>query len=252
MLKLTFLGTSHGFAEKNRFTSGTLIETENYSYVLDAGAPLEYRLVNLEKSFDSIRGIFITHMHNDHVDSLSSLIVSFLGYRRNEQSVCFLPEQNGIDAFLTWLSAMHCEEDWVRSTVDFRLTKPGVIFDNGDVRVTAVPNLHLFHLLNNPDADKIAFSYIFEKDGRSVLFTGDMGGGFKEYPEIIGNRHFNLVVCEMAHGKLSEVQDLLKKTDTDRMLITHYHMPMIEGYEKIFPEFPFDVQLAVDGMTILV
>jgi len=41
-MKITFLGTSHGYAEKNRFTSSTLIETAGHSYILDAGAPVEW------------------------------------------------------------------------------------------------------------------------------------------------------------------------------------------------------------------
>ena len=68
------MGTSHGYAEKEQFTSATLIENSDFYYLLDAGAPVEWIMVNTEKPYDKIRGIFITHMHNDHVGSLSTVV----------------------------------------------------------------------------------------------------------------------------------------------------------------------------------
>lgn len=244
-MKITFLGTSHGYAEKNRYTSSTIIEVGEHSYILDAGAPLEYILVNREKSFDAIRGIFITHMHSDHVGCLNTLIEPFMRFRYNDKAVCFLPEQAGIDGFIAWLGTMHCPEEKVRAITKFCLTTPGMIFENEDVKVTAIPTMHLGGRFP-------AYAYLFEADGRSVLFTGDMGMKFCDYENVVGTRHYDLVVCEMAHADLCDCKEKLKATNTSRMLINHYHTPRLEGYETIFREFPFDVQLAVDGMEILV
>lgn len=44
---------------------------------------------------------------------------------------------------------------------------------------------------------------------------------------------------------------MLMATDTQRMIITHYYAPMIEGYEDIFKKFPFPVELATDGMELI-
>lgn len=56
----------------------------------------------------------------------------------------------------------------------------------------------------------------------------------------------------MAHADLDECKTMLMATDTDRMLINHYHYPRLGDYETVFREFPFDIQLASDGMEILV
>lgn len=241
-MKITFLGTSHGYAEKQRFTSATLIETSEYSYLLDAGAPVEWIMVNKDKSYDKIRGIFITHMHNDHVGSLSSVIEPMLRFRYNNNATCFFPSENGRIGFLRWLETMKVPEEKVKSTVDFAITKEGKIFDNGDIIVSAKPTMHL------ESCNDVSFSYVFESNGKKMLFTGDMQCGFPEYSQVVGNEHYDLVVCEMAHAKLCDVAEKLKNTNTDRMIITHYYMPQLEGYEEILKTFPFPVEIAADGL----
>ena len=77
-----------------------------------------------------------------------------------------------------------------------------------------------------------------------------MSWGFSEYPDILSGEHYDLVICEMAHNKLVDAKELLKNTDTDRMIITHYYLPQVEGYEEIFKTFPFPIELAKDGMEI--
>lgn len=242
-MKITFLGTSHGCAEKNRFTSGTLIETSDYSYLLDAGAPVDALMLNEDKSFEKIRGIFITHMHNDHVANLSSMVTRLIKYNFNDDVVCYFPCKEGIEGFLNWLDVMSVPVDKVKETIKFDVTKEGVVFDNGDIKVLAKPTLHM-------GEDKKAFSYTFENDGKKVLFTGDMRGGFPEYTEIIGGEHYDLVVCEMAHSNLSDKAEMLKKTDTDRMIITHYSPKRMIGYEEVLKTFPFPTTISSDGMEI--
>ena len=101
-------------------------------------------------------------------------------------------------------------------------------------------------------SNDISYAYVFEADGKRVLFTGDISAGFSEYCEIVQNEYFDLVVCEMAHAYLCDVAELLKKTNTKRMIINHYHEPLLNGYEEIFKTFPFDVEIAKDGMDLII
>lgn len=242
MVKITFMGTSHGYAEKDRFTSATLIEVSDFYYLLDAGAPVEWIMVNADKPCEKIRGIFITHMHNDHVGSLTSIIEPMLRYRYNNNAVCFFPTENGKDSFLDWMKALHLSKDQILSTVEMGVTKEGRIYERNGLTVSAKYTKHI---------ENESFSYVFEADGKKVLFTGDMKGGFQEYPDIIGEEHYDLVVCEMAHTPLCKAQEILKQTNTKRMIITHCYMPMIEGHEQILKTFPFPVSLAKDGDEVI-
>ena len=241
-MKITFLGTSHGYAEKNRYTSGTLIEVSDLYYLLDCGAPVEWILVNQDKPFDKIRGIFITHMHNDHVGSLTSVIEPMLRFRYNNQAACFFPSEAGMNSFLDWQEALHEPKERVLSTVKMGVTEEGKVYEQNGLTVNARPTRHM--------GSHKAFSYIFEAEGKKVLFTGDMGQGFLEYPSLVGQEHYDLVVCEMAHANLCDVQEMLKQTNTERMIITHYFGDSMVGYEEILKTFPFPISLAEDGEEI--
>lgn len=237
-MRITFLGTSHGYAEKNRFTSSTLIEVSGFYYLLDCGAPVEWLMVNLDKPFDKIRGIFITHMHNDHIGCLTSVIEPMLRYRYNDKAICLFPSEKGKESYLVWSEALQVPRERVLSTVKMYAAEQGRVYDQNGLLVTARPTKHM----------EDSFAYVFEADGKKVLFTGDMSAGFREYESIAGNEHYDLVVCEMAHAKLGDVQNMLKKTDTDRMLINHYYHECTENHEEIFKSFPFPVAFAEDCM----
>lgn len=245
-MKITFLGTSHGYAEKGHFTSSTLVEADGNSYIIDAGAPVEALLINHDKRLEEIRGIFITHMHPDHIGNLYSLTEPFMRFRYNDRAKCFLPEKEGLDAYLAWMKALHSDVEKLRKIVGFYVTTQGPVYEENGMKVTAIPTKHMEH------GKYPAFAYMLEHDGKRVLFTGDMDMGFPEYEMITGDREYDLVICEMAHSNLTEVRKKLAHTRTKKMYINHTWPPCLENYEKIFREMPFDIQLAQDGVCVVV
>lgn len=246
MIRINFLGTSHGYAEKNRFVSATLIEAGLHSYLIDAGAPVEALMINNDKKLEDLRGLFITHMHEDHIGCLSNVIDPLQRYRYNDKVTCFLPEKSGIDAFLDWMDALHNNRKKLTDTVKFEAVSEGVFFENKDIKVTAIPTLHL------ENGKYPAFAYMVEAEGKRILFTGDMWIGFPEFAKVIGNREYDLIVCEMAHAELRDVWERIAQSKTKKLIFNHYNMPRMEGWEEIFPKMPFDVQFAKDGNVELV
>ena len=244
-MKITFLGTSHGYAEANRFQSSALVEVRGKSYIIDAGAPVEYQMATLGKDFNSIRGIFITHAHNDHIGGLPQLISPLLRYRYNDQCTCFISDEVVANAFDVWMSANTVDLEHMKKVVNFKVPTVGEIFDDGNIKVTAIKTNHFKH------ETRFSFGYIIDDGEKKVLFTGDIGYGFNDY-ETVTKGKYDLVICEMAHADLCNVWEMMAKTDTKKMIINHYHMPRLEGYEEIFRKMPFDIQLAMEAQEVIV
>lgn len=243
-MDITFLGTSHGYSDNGKFASSTLVEIDGVSYLVDVGAPVEALLLKNKKEPKDVRGIFITHMHMDHVCNLPNIIEPFLRFRYNDKVKCFMPEEEGLKAYFKWEQALHIDVEKMQEIVKFFVVKEGVIYNENGVKVTAIPTNHLEH------GKYPAFSYIFESNGKRVLFTGDMDMGFPEYESIIGDIEYDLVICEMAHAHFLDVWERLAKTKTKKMLINHTWAPCMGDYEPIFKKMPFEINLANEGQTV--
>ncbi len=55
-MKITFLGTSHGFCEKNQFCSSAVVTVGGRHYIIDAGAPITGLLKTYGMAYTDIAG----------------------------------------------------------------------------------------------------------------------------------------------------------------------------------------------------
>ena len=237
-MQVLFLGTSHGVPEERQFCSGVLLRSGDRTYLIDAGAPVSALLRRYQIEHESVRGVFITHMHDDHFAGLVEFSALLTWYFKKADPEILLPEQKGIDLLDYWLDTMYGAD---RRPLRMRVYEPGVIFDDGCLRVTARPTQHMPH----------ANAFVCEMEGKRLLFTGDMSGSYAEYPSLLNGEQFNLVVCEGAHhSPYSECAEIFAPTRTDRLLVTHYTPAHGEAVKAFAKRMPFPCALAYDGMTV--
>lgn len=72
-IKVTLLGTGTPIVNFNRFGMSTLVEAGNQKLLFDAGRGVVLRLQQVGTSIRDINGIFITHLHSDHLTGLPDL-----------------------------------------------------------------------------------------------------------------------------------------------------------------------------------
>src|SRR4030095_13353490 len=65
--RVTLLGTGCPPAVMNRFGPSTLVEAGEQKFLFDAGRGALQRLVQLNVPWQAIQGVFLTHLHSDHV-----------------------------------------------------------------------------------------------------------------------------------------------------------------------------------------
>src|SRR5678816_2284962 len=66
-LRVTLLGTGCPPAVMNRFGPSTLVEAGDQKFLFDAGRGALQRLTELKVRWQDVQGVFLTHLHSDHV-----------------------------------------------------------------------------------------------------------------------------------------------------------------------------------------
>ena len=256
-MKITFLGTSHGITEKNQFCSSALISTGGKHYLVDAGAPVLTLLKNHDIPLEDVAGVFITHSHHDHFMGLAVLTqqVNEFHQFKDVSFPVFVPDEEDYHrmfAFIFGDPAFH-------GRLEYRnyggMTDPygdrarrvsAVIFDDGNLKVTAIP---VDHYQN-------AHAFLLEAEGKRVVFTGDLLADMPDYPKVITETETDLVVTEGAHTRLNkpEVMELLKSGRTKTLVITHrYDQVNPDGAVAELAEYckdAFKTVTAFDGLIL--
>ena len=133
--------------------------------------------------FRKVGKIFITHPHSDHTAGLATLLVSEWEYQRAEPIDIY---GGGIESlvkgaidYLTPNAEIRWAEGKKRPMADIfhgHDVQPGLIYQDANVKVTAVENSHFHFQPGTPPYGKYhSYSYRFETPDRVVFFTGDTG-----------------------------------------------------------------------------
>lgn len=212
-MKITFLGTSHGFSEKGRFCSSAAVTVGKRHYLIDAGAPLPTLLLNHDISYWDIGGIFITHTHSDHMFGLVDFTqqMEVFPHFKGVRIPVFVPDA---DRYMNMTQFLFGKRELHDHRLMYRVYPAnGVIFDDGNLRVTAIPVEHC------PNAH----AFLLEAEGKRVVFTGDLKAGMTDYPTVVTETDVDLVITEGAHTRLNkpEVIDILGKSRTKKLIVSH-------------------------------
>lgn len=181
------LGTRSGpTPDLQRAQSSNVLITNGKAYVIDAGDGVSRRLIRLGVNFRDVGNIFITHAHSDHTGGLGSLMM-WLYDRGNPKNVVGIygppgtaASVKGLLEYLT-VNAEIRISDGTKSIPATRLftgrdTDEGLIFQDANIKVTAVENTHFHFPPGSPGFGKYrSYAYRFDSADRSVVFTGDTG-----------------------------------------------------------------------------
>lgn len=256
-MKITFLGTSHGITEKNQFCSSALISTGGNHYLIDAGAPVLTLLKNHDIPLADVAGVFITHSHHDHYLGLVTLTQQINEFRQfsGVGFPVYVPDEEDYHRMFHFLFGDPTFTGRLAYRVYGGMTDPladrdrrisAVIFDDGNLKVTAIPVDHY----------KNAHAFLLESEGKRVVFTGDLAADMPDYPTVITETDVDVVVTEGAHTKLNkpEVMALLKSSRTKTLVISHrydqFNTDEMLAELTEYTKDAFKTMVAFDGMIL--
>jgi ribonuclease Z len=173
-IDVTLLGTGDPTPRIDRFGPSTLVEAGGQTLLFDAGRGAMQRLYQIGVSTDALDGIFLTHLHSDHLVGLVDLWLSgWVIDRRGRPLTVYGPK--GTQALVDNLVRAFAYD------IAIRTAEAGLSPSGATIRVVEIEPGHQWHdegvsvLAFAVDHAPVAPAYGFRVDfgGRSVVLSGD-------------------------------------------------------------------------------
>ena len=174
-IKVTLLGTGTPPPVMNRFGPSILVEAGGQKFLFDAGRGALQRLAQLRVRWQDVDGVFLTHLHSDHVVGFPDLwLTGWLvnpgrdrplpvwGPRGTRKMMSHLEQAYEFDIRIRLYDDRASPDGVVILAEDIG---EGVVHEKGGVKITA------FDVDHTPI--KPAFGYRIDHAGRSVVLSGD-------------------------------------------------------------------------------
>jgi ribonuclease Z len=175
MIKVSLLGTGTPVPAMSRFGPSILVEAGSQIFLFDAGRGAMQRLAQLEVRWQDVDGVFLTHLHSDHVVGFPDLWLTgwLVGAGRDRPVRVWGPR--GTQRMMSKLEEAYDFDIRIRLYDDRRAPNgvllfaeditEGVALEKDGVTITA------FEVDHSPVWP--AFGYRLDYDGRSVVLSGD-------------------------------------------------------------------------------
>jgi len=173
-MQVVILGSGSPIPSPDRAGPSTLVRTSVGDLLFDAGRGVSMRAAGAMSGPVAFRAVFLTHLHSDHITDLNDVITTrwAMSFAPNPLSVygpvgtsaLVAATEAMLEPDIGYRLAHHEDLDWRPATAATEVTG-GVVFDEGDVRVTAGPTDHA------PVHPTVG--YRIDDGGASVVIAGD-------------------------------------------------------------------------------
>ena len=227
-MKLTVLGSCSGTEpQPRRHHTSVAVETGGRLFYVDAGENCGYSsyLAGIDQS--RTQAVFITHTHMDHVGGLPHLLwnlrklctISPEAERAMAGRVIpvVIPDLSSYEGVKAMLLASEGNYETVFQ-LEPRLLRDGVAYSQDGAVLTAFHNLHL----GDPGPGKPwrSYSFLWEAEGKKVLFSGDFRDMAELSPHLDG---VDLAFFETGHHRAAALCQELRDCGAQVGKVVFYH-----------------------------
>ena len=227
---VTCFGTGDGSPCPDRNHAAFLYRFGGSSILLDCGEPIDRYYKASGLSYNAIDGIFISHLHSDHVGGFFMLMQGFWLEKRKRNLPVYLPEY-ALKPIGEMLKAVLLYPELLRFRLRLLPLREKKSISIGGVRVTPFQTSHLDRLraqFSQRQRPPIAaYCFLLEAGGRRVAHSSDLGK--PEDLEPLLAKPLDLLVCELSHFLPEQLFRYLKGRAIKQIAFVHLLRPLREN-----------------------
>ena len=242
-IRVNFLGSGDAYSAGGRHQSAYLIESPECTLLLDCGATILAALNQHSISAEPIDGIFLSHIHGDHVAGLPFLFLHYLYIEpRTRPLTIFGPP--GVESSVRRIfEAMYADSaaEPLPFALEFVEVHPGKLFRVKSAQIVPFQTLH--------QKQPISLGWDIRIESRKIVYTGDTG-----WTEdlVAYAQNADLFICECtffesrreSHLDYPRIRENLERFGAKRIVLTHLGLEILARQNEI------DQELAFDGMIV--
>lgn len=216
-----------------------VVKTKGKTMVVDFGP--DFRSQLLRENIKKVDLFLLTHMHLDHMASISDLVVGAKLLMTPEPVLEEVKTFRG-GKFIKWLKTRNPD-------LKIKNFEP---MKFGGVKIDTVK---LSHIKPSIGHDTPCYGYIFEEEGKKIAYLSDFGKIIEDQDKLYGLDLFicdgNLMEPMLGHIGIKGGIELYKKYEPKQMLFTHmsHSLSPHEELEKYVKKFG-NIGIAYDGLRI--
>jgi ribonuclease BN (tRNA processing enzyme) len=183
--RLILLGTQGGPVSRgNRAQTASLLIVRGTPYLIDAGNGVARQLALAHVQPAQIHQIFITHNHDDHNADWGTLMGLAWSTGSTASTTVYGPVGTAsmLAGFLQYfapnVAARYAEgvaAPAPQQIMHAREIHGGLVYEDANIRVTAVENCHYHFPKGSPGDGQQSFALRFQTSDRVIVFSGDTG-----------------------------------------------------------------------------
>ncbi len=241
-MKLTFLGTGSAFAMKNWQTNMLIEFDSGYKLLIDCGGDIRFSLEEYGLSYLDINGVYVSHLHADHIGGLEWLaFTTYFDPRYNGRPDLFISEFLVDDLWTRSLSGGLASLQGKRNTID-RFFAVYAVEKNGTFRIPLRADSPEFQLVQtvhfvNGYTFELSFGLIFKAGTEVVFITTDTQYAPNQIKDFYDQATVIYHDAECSpfrsgvHAHFDELVDLPSDTKA-KMWLSHYQDDVIDNWDE--------------------
>ena len=247
-MKVTIIGSGGSAISPDRSLPSILVDDD---VLFDCGEGTTQSLLRKMGSLDSLRHVFVSHLHGDHISGIITLIWAMWLRDGRTKPITIIGPEKTKDTVMTLLKTVNTPLADVTVPLEFKELNPG---DSYDEIPSTTKSIH------NP----VCIAYKFERSGAAFCYTGDTAPSeaiaklATKCKLLIHDSAFPEEMADKArksnHSTSSEAATIARDARVDMLVLFHWSN-VNEGKEQVLVNqakkiFKKQVMLARDGLEI--